>query len=203
MQTLILVESPTKAHAITQYARGLFDGPVTVMACLGHLRDLPEGEMRVDTENGFRPHYEIRPNRKKIIPELRAAIRQAGRIILATDPDREGEAVAWHITQLFQAELKGKEVARATYHAVTREAVQAALRRPRTLDMRRVQAAIARRVMDRLFGYTLSPALWQGVKGRNLSAGRVQTAALRLLVEFERAGEKVPLQETCSVEVDL
>ncbi len=203
MKTLIIVESPTKARAVAQYVRGLFDSPATVMACLGHLRDLPEGALHVDVDQGFRPAYAVRPNRKNLIPDLRTAIQQAGRIILATDPDREGEAVAWHITQLFQAELKGKKVIRITYHAVTREAVQAAIYRPRALDMHRVQAALARRVMDRLFGYTLSPALWQGVKGRNLSAGRVQTAALRLLVEFERAGEKIPLQETFSVEVEL
>ncbi len=209
MKTLIIVESPTKARAVAQYVRGLFDSPATVMACLGHLRDLPEGALHVDVDQGFRPAYAVRPNRKNLIPDLRTAIQQAGRIILATDPDREGEAVAWHITQLFQAELKGKNVIRITYHAVTREAVQAAIYRPRALDMHRVQAALARRVMDRLFGYTLSPALWQGVKGRNLSAGRVQTAALRLLVEFERAGESdtnvssIPLQETFSVEVEL
>ena len=209
MHTLIIVESPTKARAVAQYVRGLFETPVRVIACLGHLRDLPEGTLNIEVAQGFRPLYAVRPNRQRLIPELRLAIQQAGRILLATDPDREGEAVAWHITQLFHAELNGKSVSRITYQAVTREAVQAALYHPRPLDMPRVQAAIARRVMDRLFGYTLSPALWQGVKGHNLSAGRVQTAALRLLVEFERAGESDPYgssnppQETFSVEVDL
>lgn len=209
MHTLIIVESPTKARAVAQYVRGLFETPVRVMACLGHLRDLPEGELHVEVTQGFRPIYAVRPDRQRLVPELRLAIQQAGRIILATDPDREGEAVAWHITQLFQTELKGKNVTRISYHAVTREAVQTALYRPRALDMPRVQAAIARRVMDRLFGYTLSPALWQGVKGHNLSAGRVQTAALRLLIEFEQAGESdtnassIPPQATYIVEVEL
>lgn len=203
MKTLIIVESPTKAHAITKYARGVFDGPVTAIACLGHLRDLPEGNLCVETQHGFRPQYEVKPARQKLVAELRTAIRQAERVILATDPDREGEAIAWHVTQLFHAELMGKEVTRVTYHAVTRAAVQAALHHPRALDMRRVQAAIARRVMDRLFGYTLSPALWQGVQGRNLSAGRVQTAALRLLVEFERTAESTPPPAAWTVEVEL
>lgn len=203
MHTLIIVESPNKARNVAQYARDVFPGTVTVRACLGHLRDLPEGDLRVDVQNGFKPDFSPMPNRTKTIANLRAAIRQADQVLLATDPDREGEAIAWHVTQVFRTELAGKEIKRVSFNALTRQAVQTALRQPRTLNMQLVQAAVARRVMDRLFGYVLSPALWKGVKGRDLSAGRVQTAALRLLVEFEQAGENVQCHDTWTVEVEL
>ena len=192
MHTLIIVESPNKAHAVAQYARGIFPGKATVRACLGHLRDLPKGDLHVDVQQGFRPAYSLMPNRTKTVATLRPAIRQAERVFLATDPDREGEAVAWHVSQVFQAELSEKEVERVSFNALTHQAVQTVLLKPRPFNMRLVQAAVARRVMDRLFGHMLSPVLWKGVKGRNLSAGRVQTVELRLLVEFERAGEKFP-----------
>lgn len=203
MHTLIIVESPNKARTVAQYARDVIPGTVTVRACLGHLRDLPEGDLRVDVQNGFKPDYAPIPNRTRTIATLRAAIRQADQVLLATDPDREGEAIAWHVTQVFHTELTGKEIKRVFFNALTRQAVQNALRRPRTLNMQLVQAAVARRVMDRLFGYVLSPVLWKGVEGRDLSAGRVQTAALRLLVEFEQSGENDLPQETWTVEVEL
>lgn len=208
MHTLIIVESPNKARAVAQYAGEVFPG-VTVRACLGHLRDLPDGDLRVDVQNGFKPSYALLPNRTKTVATLRTFIRQADQVLLATDPDREGEAIAWHVTQVFHTELAAKEIKRVSFNALTRQAVQTALRQPRALNMQLVQAAVARRVMDRLFGYVLSPALWKGVKGRDLSAGRVQTAALRLLVEFEMVGERtirsyrIPPQETWTVEVEL
>lgn len=203
MHTLVIVESSHKARTVAQYAREVFPGPVTVRACLGHLRDLPEGDLHIDVQNGFRPDYEPMSNRTKTIAALRLAIRQADQILLATDPDREGEAIAWHLSQVFQADLTGKEVKRVSFNALTRPGVQNALQHPRALNMPLIQAAVARRVMDRLFGYTLSPLLWQGVKGHGLSAGRVQIAALRLLVEFETVGERFPLSETWTVEVEL
>ncbi len=203
MHTLIIVESPNKARIVAQYVRDIFPGTVTVRACLGHLRDLPKGDLHIDVQNGFKPNYTIMPNRTKTTATLRAMIQQTDQVVLATDPDREGEAIAWHITQVFQAELHGKEIKRVAFHALTYQAVQNALRQPRALNMPLIQAAVARRVMDRLFGYVLSPALWKGVKGRDLSAGRVQTAALRLLVEFEQRGESLVRQETWSVEAEL
>ncbi|NUM48013.1 MAG: hypothetical protein HUU38_25185 [Anaerolineales bacterium] len=203
MHTLIIVESPNKARAVAQYAREILPGPVTVRACLGHLRDLLEGALHVDVQNGFKPDYALLPNRIKTVATLRAVIRQADQVLLATDPDREGEAIAWHVTQIFQAELSGKAVKRVSFHSLTRQGVQNALQHPRALNMPLIQAAVARRVMDRLFGYVLSPILWRGVKGRDLSAGRVQTAALRLLVEFETVGESFPQPETWTVEVEL
>jgi len=202
LDTLIIVESPNKARAIAQYARGVFPGEtVLVRSCLGHLRDLPTGEMGLDIERNFAPRYVIPKQRTKIVSMLRPLVRQARRVILASDPDREGEAVAWHVLKVFETELKGKPVERIAFNAVTRQDVQAALQKPRKLDTHLVKAAIARRVMDRLIGYHLSPRLWVAVKGRNLSAGRVQTVALRLLIE--QVDRLAAQGDTWTVEVEL
>lgn len=187
MNTLILVESPIKARSIAQYARGAVDGAVLVRSTGGHLRDLPEGRLGVDVERGFAPQYEVRNPR--IIATLRPLIAQAGRIILATDPDREGEAIAWHITKVFERELRGKEVWRASFRAITRQEVQAGLRRLRRIDQNLVQAAVARRVADRLIGYHLSPRLWAAMKGKDHGIGRVQAAALAMLFRNDRQWE--------------
>ncbi|RLD04607.1 MAG: DNA topoisomerase [Chloroflexota bacterium] len=201
MRTLIIVESPHKARSVTQYARTLFPGKTVVRSCLGHLRDLPPGKLGVVVEENFRPLYETRRGRKKTVSYLRQEIMKADRVILSTDPDREGEAVAWHITKIFETELKGKRLERAPFNAVTRDAVREALLNPRPLDTKWVKAAIARRVMDRLVGYTISPRLWAAVKGKNLSAGRVQTVALRLLIKaVDRANAK---PESWTVEVEI
>ena len=186
MKTLIIVESPVKARLVSRYARGVLGKDVTTRACFGHLRDLPEGELGVDVEHGFLPRYVIQPKREELVRELRVDVRAAEQIYLATDPDREGEAVAWHVCQVFKPEMKGKEVWRVSFNEVTERAVQQALKNPRRLDIRLGQAAVARRVMDRLVGYIVSPILWKHVKGKDLSAGRVQTAALRILAEAEQ-----------------
>jgi DNA topoisomerase-1 len=185
VKTLIIVESPTKARLVGRYARAIM-ADVTARTCLGHLRDLPPDELGVDVERGFFPHYVLQPGRADLVRDLRAEMRAAERLFLASDPDREGEAVAWHILQVFKPELAGKEVWRVTFHEITARAVQAALKQPRKIDIRLVQAAVARRVMDRLVGYLISPVLWKHVRGRDLSAGRVQTAALRILAEAEQ-----------------
>jgi DNA topoisomerase-1 len=182
MKNLIIVESPTKARLVGRYAKPIL-GDVLTRACFGHLRDLPKGELGIDIENGFMPQYVISTGREKLIADLRAELRTASVVYLATDPDREGEAIAWHFQQIFKPELKGKKVLRVTFHEVTERAVQKALRYTRPLDIPIVQAAVARRVMDRMVGYIISPVLWKHVKGRDLSAGRVQTVALRLLAE--------------------
>lgn len=202
MKTLIIVESPNKAKSVARYVREMLPGEVTVRACLGHLRDLPKDRLGVDVTQGFRPEYQIMSNRKKTVAVLRQAIRNADRILLATDPDREGEAVAWHVTKVFEAELKGKNVSVINFHAITRQAVQEALKHPRPLNRKLIRAAVARRVLDRLVGYTLSPKLWAAVKGRNLSAGRVQTVALGLLVDQGESRRK-GRQKDWSVEVEI
>ena len=202
LDTLIIVESPNKARAVAQYARDVFPGEtVLVRSCLGHLRDLPASELGVDVNRAFAPQYAIPKHRAKTVQTLRPHIQKARRVILASDPDREGEAVAWHVLKVFAEELKGKQIERAAFNAVTRQDVQHALQNPQDLDIRLVKAAIARRVMDRLIGYWLSPRLWAAVKGRNLSAGRVQTVALRLLIEqVDRLASE---GDTWTVEVEL
>ena len=197
---LIIVESPTKARAISRYARDFFKTDVAVRSSLGHLRDLPDGRLGVDVKRGFAPEYEVMRGKQKTVRTLRPIIRQADRVFLAADPDREGEAAAWHVTKLFAEELKGKPVQRVVFHAITREAVQAGLRHPRELDKNLVKAAVARRVADRLVGYTISPRVWQAVDGNNLSAGRAQSTALGLLIAFEEARKRAP---SWAVDVEL
>jgi len=182
MKSLVIVESPTKARLVGRYAKPVL-GDVVTRACFGHLRDLPKGELGIDVENGFFPRYVISTGREKLIADLRVDIRTASTVYLATDPDREGEAIAWHIQQIFKPELKGKRVLRVAFHEVTERAVQKALKSPCLLNIPMAQAAVARRVMDRMVGYLISPVLWKHVKGKDLSAGRVQTVALRLLAE--------------------
>jgi len=182
MKSLIIVESPTKARLVGRYAKPIL-GDVTTRACFGHLRDLPKGTLGIDVEHGFMPQYAVSTGREKLLADLRADLQTASTVYLATDPDREGEAIAWHIHQIFKPELKSKKVLRVTFHEVTERAVQKALKSPRALDIPMVQAAVARRVMDRMVGYLISPVLWKHVKGKDLSAGRVQTVALRLLAE--------------------
>ncbi len=200
-RTLIIVESPNKAKAVSRYAREVLEGDVSVYACLGHLRDLPCEKLGVDVTRGFRPEYQVNPGRRKTVEMLRQAIRKADRVLLATDPDREGEAVAWHVTKVFEEELEGKDVFVVDFHAITRVAVQAGLRRPRPLDKRLVKAAVARRVMDRLVGYIVSPRLWAAVNGRDLSAGRVQTVALGFLIDHER--KRMASSDSWKVTVEL
>ena len=190
---LILVESPNKARAVAQYAREVFDEKILVRSTLGHLRDLPANGLGVDILQGFRPQYTIRS--QKTVAYLRPYIRDASQVFLAMDPDREGEAIAWHVTKVFAVELRRKRVLRVSFNAITRNAVQKGLRQGRQIDQDLVKAAVARRVIDRLIGYKVSPRLWAHVEGKDLSAGRVQTAALRILAERSK--------ESWHVEVEL
>lgn len=192
MKKLLIVESPAKAKTIGKYLGGDF----TVKSSIGHIRDLPkkgglaikiEPVKGVDGEWTFKPTYEISPEKRKVVSELRAAAKAADEIYLAPDPDREGEAIAWHLSEVLSKESKGKKVARVTYNEITKSAVQAAVENPRDIDMARVDAQQARRILDRLVGFQVSPMLWKYLSyGRFLSAGRVQSVALRLLVERER-----------------
>ncbi len=205
MTILIIVESPTKAKAIQSYA-----GPGhQVKASFGHIRDLPAKELGVDVEAGFKPHY-IETNRKAI-QSLRKALESADTVILASDPDREGEAIAWHIAETLKKELRGKEVTRAVFHEITPAAVRAGLASTRPVDMALVDAQQTRRILDRLVGYKLSPLLWKQIKrpwvrGKKppaLSAGRVQTVALRLVVEKDREIEAFKPEEYWTLDVEL
>ena len=192
MNKLLIVESPAKAKTIGKYLGGDF----TVKSSVGHIRDLPKKgglAIKITPVKGaedtwtFEPSYEISPDKKKVVSELRAAAKAADEIYLAPDPDREGEAIAWHLQQVLAKETKGKKVARVTYNEITRPAVIAAVENPGEINLSRVDAQQARRILDRLVGFKVSPMLWKYLPhGRHLSAGRVQSVALRLLVERER-----------------
>lgn len=177
---LVIVESPAKAKKIA----GFLGMGWKVEACRGHVRDLPETELGVNVDEGFRPQYEVLPGKGNLVRRLVKSIREADEVYLATDPDREGEAIAWHLLQL-AGDLKGKPVYRAVFNAITESAVKAALAQPRPLDEALVSAQSARRIVDRLVGYLVSPIACKALDGR-LSAGRVQSVALRLVVERER-----------------
>ena len=187
-KALVVVESPAKAKTINKYLGRDFK----VVASMGHIRDLPKSKLGVDVDNGFEETYESLESRKKILKELKDAAKDATDIYVATDPDREGEAIGWHLIQ----ELKGKKrkFHRLTFNEITKKAVNAALNNPRAIDEKMVAAQRARRVLDRLVGYKISPLLWDKVR-RGLSAGRVQSVALKLIVDREHEIEKfVPVE---------
>lgn len=193
---LVIVESPAKARTLGKYlGRGY-----TVMASMGHVRDLPKSTLGVDVDDNFTPTYLVPRDKTKLIKDLKAGVQGAREIFLATDPDREGEAIAWHLVQATGAQ--SKPVHRVVFYEITPEAVLAAMESPREIDPDLVNAQQARRVLDRLVGYKVSPLLWKKVK-RGLSAGRVQTAALRIIVEREREIEAFVAVEYWSIEADL
>lgn len=177
---LVIVESPAKAKKIA----GFLGNGWKVEACRGHVRDLPETELGVTVDENFHPQYEVLPGKGNLVKRLVKAIREADEVYLATDPDREGEAIAWHLLQL-AGSMKAKPVYRAVFNAITESTVKAALAEPRPLDEALVEAQSARRIVDRLVGYLVSPVACKALDGR-LSAGRVQSVALRLVVERER-----------------
>lgn len=178
--SLVIVESPAKAKTIGKYlGRGY-----RVKATIGHVRDLPEKKIGIDIENGFEPEYVTIPGKEKTVSDLKSAAKDAREIFLATDPDREGEAIAWHVASQVKRK-NGPPIRRVLFHEITKDAVQLAIANAGSIDERKVDAQQARRVLDRLVGYKASPVLWKTVK-KGVSAGRVQTVALRLLVERER-----------------
>ena len=195
-KTLLIVESPAKAKTIGKYLGPNF----IVRASMGHVRDLPRRTLGVDIPGGFKPSYEITAEKSKTVAALRKSVREADAVLLATDPDREGEAIAWHIA--IATGVPRDQARRVVFHEITRGAVQAAVKNPRPLDMHLVDAQQARRVLDRLVGYTLSPVLWAKV-GKGLSAGRVQSVALRLVVERERMITAFMPVEYWTVDADL
>ncbi|HYD34685.1 MAG TPA: type I DNA topoisomerase [Vitreimonas sp.] len=184
---LVIVESPTKARKLSEYLGKEY----AIEASVGHVRDLPKKELGIDLEHDFEPKYVVDPDKKKVVTKLQDLAAKAEIIYLATDPDREGEAIAWHIQHLLSESKKGKtggearRFQRATFHEITKSAVLEAINKPAQVSLELVNAQQARRVVDRLVGYQVSPVLWKKVR-RGLSAGRVQSVALRLIVERER-----------------
>jgi DNA topoisomerase-1 len=179
-KNLVVVESPAKAKTINKYLGRDFQ----VKASMGHVRDLPKKTLGVDVKRGFAAEYEVLPTRKKVLDEIKAAAKESQFIFLAADPDREGEAICWHLAQEIGTRAKGK-VRRVVFNEITKKAIEEAFRNPGDLDEKKVDAQQARRILDRLVGYKVSPILWEKVR-RGLSAGRVQSVALRLICERER-----------------
>jgi DNA topoisomerase I len=192
---LVIVESPTKAKTIGKYLGSGY----TVKATVGHVRDLPQKELGVDVENGFTPKYVTIKEKAKTLAEIKKAAKQSELVLIATDPDREGEAIAWHVAESLD---NGTKVRRVLFHEITKDAVRQALANPLEIDQRKVDAQQARRVLDRLVGYKTSPLLWKSIK-TGLSAGRVQTVALRLICEREEEIRRFVPQEYWTVEADL
>ncbi len=193
---LIIVESPTKAKTITNFLGKEFE----VFSSYGHIRDLPKTKLGVDIENGFLPHFVVPAKAKKVLKQLKEKVTKADKVILASDEDREGEAIAWHLAEALKLEEKKSQ--RIVFHEITKEAILKALKEPRSLDLNLVKAQQARRVLDRLVGYKLSPFLWRKI-ARGLSAGRVQSPALRFIVEREEEIKKFKSQEYWDINVIL
>ena len=195
-RALVVVESPTKARTLKKFLDRRYD----VVASMGHVKDLPRSRLGVDVANGFAPRYIVIKGKAPILKELKEAAKQASSVYMATDPDREGEAISWHLSDALRA--VNPAIKRIEFHEITKEAVMHALARPREIDLNLVNAQQARRVLDRLVGYKLSPLLWRKVRG-GLSAGRVQSVAVRLVVDREKEIEAFVPQEYWSIPAQL
>ena len=187
-KSLVIVESPTKAKTLKKYLGRNYE----VLASVGHLKDLPKSKLGIDLEHNFDPHYIVIRGKSKILKEIKAAAKKAKEVFLAPDPDREGEAIAWHIAEELNG--SGRNVHRVLFNEITEKAVKRALKTPSTIDMNKVNAQQARRVLDRLVGYLLSPLLWKKIR-RGLSAGRVQSVAVRVICERETEREAFQSEE--------
>jgi len=197
--SLVIVESPAKARTV-----GRFLGKdYIVRASVGHVRDLPSNRMGVNIENDFEPRYIVPSKRKDVVRELRHDVKNSSEIYLATDPDREGEAISWHLTEALESAIQWRPVKRVEFHEITGDAIEHAFSNPRKIDMERVEAQQARRILDRIVGYTLSPLLRDKMGRRGLSAGRVQSVAVRLVVDREREIEAFVPDEYWSLEAEL
>jgi DNA topoisomerase-1 len=195
-ENLVIVESPAKARTISRILGNSF----SLKASMGHIRDLPKSRLGVDEKNNFAPQYSIPRDKSKIVRELKEAVKEAKTVYLATDPDREGEAISWHILEVTRSD--SKDYKRVVFHEITEEAIKQAFQHSRAIDMNLVNAQQARRVLDRLVGYKISPLLWKKVR-RGLSAGRVQSVALKIIVDREREIQKFKPVEYWSIEAEL
>jgi len=193
---LVVVESPAKVRTIKKFLGSDYN----VAATVGHIKDLPQREMGIDVEAGFTPQYTSIPGKQKVIQALKQAASDAEDVYLAPDPDREGEAIAWHTAEVLKK--KGRRFHRVLFHELTKDAIRNAMNQPRELDPHKYEAQQARRILDRLVGYQVSPLLWRKVKG-GLSAGRVQSVALRVICERERAIQAFDPQEYWSITAHL
>lgn len=193
MSNLVIVESPAKAKTIQKYLGKDYD----VIASMGHVRDLPKSKLGVDVENGFQPKYTDMKGKEDVIKKLKEHAKKCDRVYLATDPDREGEAISWHIAQLLNLDLNADD--RVEFNEITRGGIQAGMSHPHKIDLDLVNAQQARRILDRLVGYKLSPFLWKKVR-RGLSAGRVQSVAVRLVVDRENEIRAFVPQEYWSID---
>ena len=191
---LIIVESPSKAKTISKFLNNEYE----ILSSVGHIRDLPKKTMGVDIENNFKPKYVNDKAKSKIIKMLKDSAKVMPEIFLASDHDREGEAIAWHLTEVLKKEIKDKKVHRIIFNEITKSAIQAAIKDPGKIDQDKVDAQQARRILDRVVGYTISPVLWK-VISKNLSAGRVQSVALRLICEREEQIKKFEPKEYWSI----
>ena len=197
-KSLVIVESPTKAKTIGKYLGKQF----VVKASLGHVKDLPKKNLSVDVEKNFEPHYEVIEGKKKLIAELKAAAKGVDSVYLAADPDREGEAICYHLQEELNGSKKGPKFFRVMFNEITANAIKKAFEKPGSVNLHLVDAQQARRVLDRLVGYKISPLLWDKVR-RGLSAGRVQTVALRLIVDREREIRAFIKREYWTIDVQL
>ncbi|MBN1814038.1 MAG: type I DNA topoisomerase, partial [Anaerolineae bacterium] len=196
---MVIVESPAKARTVGRFLGKEY----IVKASVGHVRDLPSNRLGVDIERDFEPRYIVPAKRKDVVRELKADVKKSSDIYLATDPDREGEAISWHLTEALEKAIGPRKVHRVEFHEITQDAITHAFAHPRQIDMQRVDAQQARRILDRLVGYTLSPLLREKMGRRGLSAGRVQSVAARLVVEREREIEAFVPVEYWSIEAEL
>src|SRR6185295_1805312 len=195
-KSLVIVESPAKAKTINKY----LGSDYSVKASLGHVRDLPKKGLGVDLKHAFEPTYEIIPGKEKVIRELKAAAKLVESIYIATDPDREGEAIGWHLSE--ELGSKKRKIFRVMFNEITQKAIKEAFHNPGVIDSKLVDAQQARRILDRLVGYKISPLLWKNVR-RGTSAGRVQSVALRLIVEREREIRAFVAKEYWSITANL
>src|SRR5690625_4000885 len=190
---LVIVESPAKAKTIERYLGKRYK----VKASMGHVRDLPKSQTGVDVENNYKPKYITIRGKGEILKELRKEAKKAKKIYLAADPDREGEAIAWHLAQALQMDLNSD--CRVVFNEITKEAVKESFKHPRKIDYDLVDAQQARRILDRLVGYNISPLLWKKVK-KGLSAGRVQSVAVKMIIDRENEIKKFKPEEYWSIE---
>jgi len=195
---LVIVESPAKARTLGR----ILGRSYSVKASIGHVRDLPRSSLGVNTEKGFTPKYVVPREKQKIVGEIKQAIGKASSIYLATDPDREGEAISWHLVQATKLDKNGRPIHRVVFHEITKDAVQQAFENPRSIDMNLVNAQQARRILDRLVGYKLSPLLWRKVQ-RGLSAGRVQSVAVRMIADREQEIQSFTPKEYWTMDIEL